>query len=461
MARDGNGNYDLPEAAFVNGTTIDADAMNSDLSDIAAAITDSIASDGQTVPTANLPMGGFKHTNVAVATARTDYARTDQVIADPLSYAADTGTADAIALAPSPGVAAYVVGQKFRGKKISSANATTTPTAAVNGLDAGTVVWPDGSALAAGDMPGSCLFELGVASLSGSTPTFHLLSVAAPLRSTLLTTRGDIITRGASLPQRLALGTSGQGLVSDGTDAKWGIPVIRGYIAGLITSNNAGTPNTKVDVAAGVAADDTRVLMLSVSAGTIDCGTTGTNGLDTGSLANNTWYHIFAIGKTDGTTALLASTSLSSPTFPNGYTLKRRIGSFKTDGSAHIKTYIQNGDNFHWKTPIQELNNATGSTTYTDLILAGAPTGVKVRAYGFLSVTGSHAMKTAPKGASYGTPTTTTTPAANAVSPSGATTGYWREYTDTAATIQWATEAAASGCYLDTEGWDDDRGKND
>lgn len=41
------------------------------------------------------------------------------------------------------------------------------------------------------------------------------------LLNLLLTTRGDIITRGATLPQRLALGTSGYFLKSDGTDAVW------------------------------------------------------------------------------------------------------------------------------------------------------------------------------------------------------------------------------------------------
>lgn len=37
----------------------------------------------------------------------------------------------------------------------------------------------------------------------------------------LLTTRGDIITRSASVPQRVALGASGLFLKSDGTDAAW------------------------------------------------------------------------------------------------------------------------------------------------------------------------------------------------------------------------------------------------
>jgi hypothetical protein len=151
---------------------------------------------------------------------------------------------------------------------------------------------------------------------------------------------------------------------------------LRSYLAGLTLSNNSTTPNTKLDVAAGVCADSTNAQILSVAAGTIDCGTTGANGLDTGSLANSTWYHVFAIGKTDGTTALLASTSVSAPTMPTGYTLKRRIGSFKTDGSAHILTFIQNGDDFWWSVPTADVNANT--TTSATLYTVNVPTGLSV-----------------------------------------------------------------------------------
>ena len=39
MSRDGNGNYSLPEAAFVYDTVIDETAVNSNFSDIASALT--------------------------------------------------------------------------------------------------------------------------------------------------------------------------------------------------------------------------------------------------------------------------------------------------------------------------------------------------------------------------------------------------------------------------------------
>lgn len=48
MSRNGSGAYALPQPAFVTGTVISSSAMNSNLSDIAAALTQSISADGQT-----------------------------------------------------------------------------------------------------------------------------------------------------------------------------------------------------------------------------------------------------------------------------------------------------------------------------------------------------------------------------------------------------------------------------
>ncbi len=48
MSRNGTGTYTLPQPPFVPNTTILSAAVNSDLSDIAAALTGSVSSDGQT-----------------------------------------------------------------------------------------------------------------------------------------------------------------------------------------------------------------------------------------------------------------------------------------------------------------------------------------------------------------------------------------------------------------------------
>lgn len=48
MPRNGNGSYSLPKPPFVPGTTISSADVNSDFSDIATALTGSVAADGQT-----------------------------------------------------------------------------------------------------------------------------------------------------------------------------------------------------------------------------------------------------------------------------------------------------------------------------------------------------------------------------------------------------------------------------
>lgn len=62
----------------INGNIIDAVRYNGLTSDLAAGITASIAKNGENVPIANLPMGGFKHTGAAAATAAGQYVEFDQ-----------------------------------------------------------------------------------------------------------------------------------------------------------------------------------------------------------------------------------------------------------------------------------------------------------------------------------------------------------------------------------------------
>lgn len=80
MPRNGSGQYTLPAGNPVVTNTIISSSgwANPTLSDIAAALTASIAKDGQTVPTANLPMGGFRHTGASPGVANGDYVTMGQ-----------------------------------------------------------------------------------------------------------------------------------------------------------------------------------------------------------------------------------------------------------------------------------------------------------------------------------------------------------------------------------------------
>jgi len=67
------------------------------MDDLAMALTQSIAANGVTLPTANLPMGGFNHTGVGPATLPNQYARADQVQTGSLQSVSGVATLDGLA----------------------------------------------------------------------------------------------------------------------------------------------------------------------------------------------------------------------------------------------------------------------------------------------------------------------------------------------------------------------------
>jgi len=82
MSRNGSGTYILPVGnPVVTGTTITSNWANTTLSDLATAMTGSIAADGQTPVTGNIQMGGNKITGMADGTSATDAATVAQVAA--------------------------------------------------------------------------------------------------------------------------------------------------------------------------------------------------------------------------------------------------------------------------------------------------------------------------------------------------------------------------------------------
>lgn len=112
----------------------------------------------------------------------------------------------------------------------------------------------------------------------------------------------------------------------------------------------------------------------------------GNGALDTGAVANNTWYHFFLIQRTDtGVVDVIVSATAtpdSGPTtMPSGYTRYRRLGSRKTDGSAQWIKCSQFGDEVLWTTAINDAaeGTAAGATTALTASLS-VPSGVQVYA---------------------------------------------------------------------------------
>ena len=153
MARNGSGVFSPPAADYpaVASTLIESTKFNNVIDDISTAMSGSVAADGQTTVTANIPMNSKKFTGLASGSARTDSVTLGQVQDGTANWVDGGGTADAITATYSPVITTLVDGQ-ICCVRATAANATTTPTFAPNGLTARTIVKNGGSALVAGDI---------------------------------------------------------------------------------------------------------------------------------------------------------------------------------------------------------------------------------------------------------------------------------------------------------------------
>lgn len=152
MPRNGTGTYNLPAGQPVtSGTVISSTTHNTLTADLANALTGSIAADGQTPATANLPMGGYKHTNVAAATARTEYPTSGQVQDGALlSLTSVAGTANAITATAAVSMSAYATGQRFA--FVVATTNTGATTLNLNSIGAKTVKKKATQDVSAGDL---------------------------------------------------------------------------------------------------------------------------------------------------------------------------------------------------------------------------------------------------------------------------------------------------------------------
>lgn len=159
MARNGSGTYSLPAGnPVVTGTTISSTWANNTLSDIATALTNSIAKDGQTTPTANLPMGNFKLTGLGSGSADTDSANLGQIQAQAYIYLNSVSGTDTITASTSPVTTSYAAGQTFR--FVAAGANTGAVTLNVNSLGAKSLTKNGATPLSAGDLVSGAVYQV-------------------------------------------------------------------------------------------------------------------------------------------------------------------------------------------------------------------------------------------------------------------------------------------------------------
>ena len=121
-----------------------------------------------------------------------------------------------------------------------------------------------------------------------------------------------------------------------------GLVVLNNHFTGFTMSNSSGDLDHDIEVQPGQCSNSTNEILINLLTAItkrIDAsfteGSAG-GGLDTGTVAASTTYHLHVIAKDDGTTDVLFSTSATAPTLPTDYNVFRRIGMVETDTNSNI-----------------------------------------------------------------------------------------------------------------------------
>jgi len=215
---------------------------------------------------------------------------------------------------------------------------------------------------------GSSNYTLGIPAVNGNVVTTGDIG---SVTSTMLAATGAVA--GAYSSPNVTVGTDGRiTAISNGSATD-----IYGHIWGFGLSNDASSPNTVVDVAAGMANDHSNTLMITGSACKVNFATNGAGGLDTGTVSSYSWWAVLVINGTSGTSCLATRETAGnaiSPALPSGYTYYRYVGSvLAAAGTTYIVPFKQYGRRFYWASATMDLNTLGAATTTTAITLTVPP----------------------------------------------------------------------------------------
>jgi hypothetical protein len=276
MSFNGSGTFVINSAGqpVVANTVISATTFNALTADLANGLTTCITKDGQTTPTANIPMGGFKITNLATGTAATDAATVAQIQSNGAALVTVTGT-DTLTGSLTPALVAYVTGAVYY--FVAPATNTGAVTLNIDTLGAKNVTRDGTTALVAGDIVSG---EMIAVVYDGTR--FQLIS---PVNSfTNLNVSGTLTVAGTStLNGNLAVGDAAADTINFKS-------------SGWTLTNNVSITGTWADIGSITTAD--------INGGTID-GTV----IGNGSAAAGTFT---TLGATTGNITTVNATTVDS-----------------------------------------------------------------------------------------------------------------------------------------------------
>jgi hypothetical protein len=272
MSFNGSGTFLINSTGqpVVANTVISATVFNALTADLASGLTNCITKDGQSTPTANIPMGSNKITGLANGTLIGDAANLGQVQSTVAKLISITGT-DTVLGTMSPTLTAYAAGQLFY--FVAGGANTGAVTLNVDGLGAKAITRDGSTALAAGDINSG---EIVVVIYDGTR--FQMINAAnsfgnTTINGTLTVTGNTGLQANVSVTSALSVG---------GTFAVTGAATLGSTLAVTGKSDLPTVSTASANAAVAVITD------LSAAGASITSANVGTAVVTTGTVTNLT-----------------------------------------------------------------------------------------------------------------------------------------------------------------------------
>lgn len=231
MSFNGSGVFNINTAGqpVVSGTVISATAFNALTADLATGLSTCLTKDGQTNPTANLPMANYKFTGMGAGSDATDSANLSQVQSTVVKLIGSVSGADTITGSMTPALTAYAAGQMFY--FVAAGDNTGAVTLNINSLGAKNVTKNGTTALAAAEIKSGQTVAViydGTRFQIVNPALVSLTGYTGATNTALGVNAGDSLTSGV---QNTFVGAEAGTAVTTGTSS-----VFVGYEAGLSTT---------------------------------------------------------------------------------------------------------------------------------------------------------------------------------------------------------------------------------
>lgn len=244
MSFNGSGTFLINTAGqpVVSGTVISSTAFNALTADLATGLSTCLTKDGQTTPTANIPMGNNKVTGLGAGTDATDAANLSQVQSTVVKLIGSVSGTNTITGSLTPALGAYAAGQMFY--FVAAGDNTGAVTLNINSLGAKNVTKNGSTALSAAEIKSGQTVAViydGTRFQMVNPVVVGLVGVTSSSLTALGVNAGDSVTSGV---YNTTVGYNAGTAITSGTSN-----TIFGYEAGLpITTGNF---NTHIGYSAG------------------------------------------------------------------------------------------------------------------------------------------------------------------------------------------------------------------